>query len=471
MIVNPEQPIEDFIDNEFGTFIVHRFEERTPRFDGLIDVHRKILYAAFTWETKMKGKKRIAVSSLGSQTKIVTDYGKGEENINRVIKNECIKNLPLYKGEGSFGTRVEPEGGQARYIGVLFPSYIDALFPKLDNVYLVEYQYDEDQDRYVEPKSYNPLIPLLLVNGQQQIGVGFSNHVLPRSVKTIIDTLKAFTQGKKLNTQNWRIPIRIPHYKGEVTRVGAKKDRTWVLKGKYKWEGNTLWITEYRYDQNPYKYNEYLDELKGKGYIYSYASHSFVNTIKYEVKTLAKTRELTDKQLRKLFKLDGTVTENILEIEEVGGNSKLKIFTDETSYIKDWYYKRVEIVEQRRLWMINDYNHQIELLRSQIFYMMQVRDKEFDISKITMEKLLEYLDKTKEIIRDVDPNTKEDKGYEYITKLRITSMTKDNIERRKRKIKEYEDLRIELENTTKEKMYYDDLVNLEKELKKVGKYV
>jgi DNA gyrase/topoisomerase IV subunit A len=467
--IKKEENLENFIEEQYEEFIKDRFSERIPGFDGLIDVHRKLVYSAFTWESKLKGKRRVGVSSLGSQLKIVTDYGKGEENTYKVIKNICGYHAPLFIGEGDYPTRTEPEGAQARYIGVLFPKYIDALFPKLDNTHLVDRIWDEDEERWVEPYTYYPTIPLLLLYGQQQIGTGYSVHVLPRSVKALITTLKQFTKGNKLQSTNWRLPIHLYKYRGEINRVGAKKDRQWMLKGKYKWDGNTLVITEYRYNQNPYTYKDHLEKLKKEGWLYSYIDQSYRDTIHYEIKCLNKTRNLTDKQIRDLFLLDGTVTENIcdLDIKE----KVFRVYTDETAYIKNWYYKRLDIVKRRKQWLINMYNHEMELLKSQIYYMYQIINKKLDVTGMDTKKLMEYLEKERNIIQDIDPNTKEDRGYEYITKLRITALTVDNIARKNKKIKEMEDFIADVRKKTPEEMYYDDLDVLEKALKKEHLYV
>ena len=452
MIYKEEVTVEDFVDKEFSSFVTSRFEERIPGFDGLIDPQRKVLYTAFTVTQKMKSKKGYNVASLANHTKTATAYEKGAMNLEDVVKNQCSTRLPIFIGEGTFATKTRG-GSAARYIDVVFPKYIDILFPPIDNDVLLNYQFDENEQKYVEPTTYNPIIPLLLVNGNSQIGVGYSVDVLPRSVRTVINTLIEFTKGNKLNSTNWRIPISIPHFIGKIDRVGAKRDRQWLSKGVYRWDGNTLIITEYKYDQDHYKYVEHLEKLKREGYILSHLNESFDNDIKFTIKCLKKTRDMTDKQIRKLFMLDRSTTEQINYIN----NNTLYQFTDETTYIKHWYYERLNLVGVRKTWRLNDISHELKLLRSQIFYMYQIIDKKLDISSITMEKLLEFLRSKDEIIVDINPNTKIDKGYEYITVMRITAMTTDNIAKKKKRIKELEDEFKTLESTETTELFRNDL--------------
>jgi len=48
----------------------------------------------------------------------------------------------------------------------------------------------------VEPKYYLPILPLILINGSEGIGTGFSTIVLPHKVEDVIDFTRNRINGK-----------------------------------------------------------------------------------------------------------------------------------------------------------------------------------------------------------------------------------------------------------------------------------
>jgi DNA topoisomerase-2 len=49
----------------------------------------------------------------------------------------------------------------------------------------------------IEPETYAPIIPMVLVNGAEGIGTGFSTKIPPYNPIEIIDNLKRIMNGQK----------------------------------------------------------------------------------------------------------------------------------------------------------------------------------------------------------------------------------------------------------------------------------
>ena len=75
----------------------------------------------------------------------------------------------------------------ARYIYTFLESYVNKIFNKIDSELL---DYNDDDGQLIEPKYYTPVIPMVLVNGSEGIGTGFSTFIPNYNPVDIINWLK-----------------------------------------------------------------------------------------------------------------------------------------------------------------------------------------------------------------------------------------------------------------------------------------
>ena len=161
--------------------------------DGLKDVQRKAL-----WLMRNKGDKIKTVSLAGemisSELYVHGDASAGEAV--SMLAAPYLNNIPLIEGIGAFGTRVAPKDG----IGAPRYTYVkkskitqELVYADLDIVSL-----KENYSGQLEPKTFLPLIPLLLLNGVSGIAVGWSTDILPRKPSDIIDACISALDGKEI---------------------------------------------------------------------------------------------------------------------------------------------------------------------------------------------------------------------------------------------------------------------------------
>ena len=60
---------------------------------------------------------------------------------------------------------------------------------------MVEYQNEDNQN--IEPVHYLPILPMILINGAEGIGTGWSTMVYPHRVSDVIQIMKDRLMGKE----------------------------------------------------------------------------------------------------------------------------------------------------------------------------------------------------------------------------------------------------------------------------------
>ena len=99
-------------------------------------------------------------------------------------------NINLLVPSGQFGTRLSggKDAASPRYIFTSLSRISRYIFPEEDDILL---NYLEDDGQKIEPEFYAPILPLLLINGSQGIGTGWSTHVPSYNPEDILNYIIA----------------------------------------------------------------------------------------------------------------------------------------------------------------------------------------------------------------------------------------------------------------------------------------
>ena len=163
-------------------------------------------------------------------------------------------NLNLLMPNGQFGTRIM--GGQdsasPRYIHTELNKIVNYIYPTLDFPLL---DYNDDDGVFVEPKYYVPIIPMILVNGMNGIGTGFSTSIPMHDPIDIIKNMK-----KKINNEKYKnIGPYFRDFNGKIVKIDKNN---YLSKGKYEIiDECNLRITELPIGKWTQNYKEYLERL------------------------------------------------------------------------------------------------------------------------------------------------------------------------------------------------------------------
>ena len=140
---------------------------------------------------------------------------------------------------GQFGSRLQggKDSASERYIYTRLSPETRQIFSIEDDPIL---EYLDDDGTSVEPIYYIPIIPLILVNGGQGIGTGFSSEIQSYKLGDIISRLKQL-----MNKETLTRFTMIPYYKGFKGTVSKIDNSKFLILGCYENMGvDKIKITE-----------------------------------------------------------------------------------------------------------------------------------------------------------------------------------------------------------------------------------
>lgn len=178
---------KDFVNKELIHYsIADNFRSIPSIMDGLKPGQRKIMFACF----KRKLKQEIKVAQLAGYVAEHSAYHHGEASLCQTIVAMAqdfvgSNNINYLQPNGQFGTRMMggKEAASPRYIFTNLTELSRVLFNENDDPLL---EYIEEEGQKIEPKYYVPIIPLVLVNGAEGIGTGWSTFIPCYSPSTIV---------------------------------------------------------------------------------------------------------------------------------------------------------------------------------------------------------------------------------------------------------------------------------------------
>lgn len=181
----------DFVNKELILFSMADNMRSIPSvIDGLKPGQRKVIYACFK-RNLVKDKKVIELAGYVSEQ---TSYHHGETSLQQTIIGLAqnfvgSNNVNCLEPSGNFGSRLAggSDAASARYIYTRLSPFARRVFSPLDEPNL-EPQYEDGN--MIEPKVYAPVIPMVLVNGADGIGTGWSTQIPNFNPEDIVKNLK-----------------------------------------------------------------------------------------------------------------------------------------------------------------------------------------------------------------------------------------------------------------------------------------
>jgi DNA topoisomerase-2 len=474
--------IEDFFEQEYVVFANYRTTQRLPNYDGLIETQRKVIY---TFLNLNKVNKERTVT-LASDAMKYTHYNHGDKSMTNVINTlaaEWQNNIPLLMEDGSFGYRSNNRAADPRYTQTRIRNYLKILFNPIDNEQFIEKQYDGD-GKEVEPLSLIPILPLLIINGQTQIGVGFASKTLPRNPNTIISLIKDILQKKTKIIPNTIEPWYWC-YKGSITAVPGN-DLAWTFRGLFKrGKNNTIIIEEIPMKYDREKYIKFLNDLKEpkevkvpksklpkkkKGEttilepapkkmvskIISFKENINENDFYIEVKVDTATYNLPDDKIIDLLNLEARESEFINIINEAG--EILTEFKSLGQYLYLFIKWRLSVYIQRKDYLLREIEKDINRINAIIRFIQLVNENKINIHKQTRTQIEAQI--------EANQFEKIDNSFSYLINLKIYDLTEEKIKDYKEEIGILEKQKEKLEKQTPADLWLADIEEFEKIWKK-----
>ena len=406
--------------------------------DGLKPSQRKAIYGTLT---RGENAGLIQVERLGSVVAAATDYHHGTGSMCSTIVGMAnnyagSNNLNLFVPEGQFGSRLTAESAAHRYIETKLSPWFRALFPKADDQILEHHEVDGER---IEPKTYAPLLPMVLVNGAQGTGTGHACLIMSYNPAQVRDACLATLNGKRLKSGTLT-----PWFNGFTGTVERNTDTGQVIiTGKLEVvNSTTIKVTELPIGTYLDQYKDRLHKLEDQEFIKDYEDRSTEDGFEFIVQVPRSTTAISIEELYKKFGLISRDTENFT-VWDVDG--VLKRFESPESIIEAFVPWRLEMMEKRRQYLIADLEEQVrfanEVIRFIRFYLANVKVFRDTSKKELIEILLEN--------KFVD--------YERLLAMQIWSLTKDRIAELEKKLNDLKSELAKVKADTAADMYKREL--------------
>ena len=471
---------EEFINNDLIHFSKYDNDRSIPNLcDGLKISLRKILYSAF----KKKLNSEIKVAQFSGYVSEHSGYHHGEASLNGAIiglSQDYVgsNNINLFTPKGQFGTRLlgGKDAASERYIYTHLNQLTRLIYPEIDDALL---NYLDDDGTIVEPIYYVPIIPMILVNGTKGIGTGFSTDIMCHNPLQIISYLEA--KLKNLSILDLKTTLIEPYYRGFKGKIYSVDDnrKKYIIKGLYEIiSKDKIKITELPIGTWTQDYKEFLESLindnkvskdaktktKAKDdYIKDFIDMSTDINIEFEVtfypgilSTLLNEKhengiEGIEKYL-KLYTSQSTTNMHLF-------NSKEQLKKYETIYeiIDEYYEVRYEFYKKRKDYLISKLDNELKFLSAKAQFIQYNLDDKIDLRKKSKTQINEIMESFKFELG-------EDKSYNYLIKMPMDSVSKENVEKLMKEHGEKEAQLNEVKSNSVEQMWLKELGDLKKKL-------
>jgi DNA topoisomerase-2 len=444
--------IGDFINKELIHFSNYDNLRSIPLLaDGFKPSQRKVLYGCL----KKNLKTEMKVAQLASYVAEISSYHHGEQSLVGTIINMAqdfigSNNLNLLVPAGQMGTRLlgGKDHASGRYIFTYLTKIVDNIFKTEDQDLLV---YNEDDGETIEPKFYLPIIPMILVNGAEGIGTGFSTLIPNYDFNDIVNWYK----NKLNNKKNKELVPKFNNFKGKIIKFD---ESTYVSSGILEIIKDKIIISELPVKMWTSNYKEILEDMVTENLIKSYLNYSSDTEVHFEIKVndieeIKKLNIENDEKnlnsLMKFFKLYKTIKLSNLTLYDE--SLKLKTFNNVEAICESFYKFRLPYFEKRKELVISKYNNNIILLDNQIKFINLVKqnNKLFNMEE---KEMINFLDKNK--------IKKYDDSYDYLINMSFKQLSLENLYKLSNKIKDIKIKKKELENKSSKELWLEDLSRL-----------
>ena len=345
---------DDFINKELILFSMADNLRSIPSvMDGLKPGQRKVLYACL----KKNLTSDMKVNELAGYVSSVSAYHHGDASMNMTIVGLAqtyvgSNNVNLLEPSGNFGSRLlgGKDAASPRYIFTRLSPFARRVISTLDEPLL---QYNEDDGRPIEPVTYCPIVPMILINGADGIGTGWSTAIPNYNPVDVVNNLKR--RMGRLDGDNEEKPFETmtPWFRGwKGTAEPAGQDR-YKFNGIIRESGdNEVEITELpiRMWTDDFKgtLEDIISSAKVPSFIKDYKEFNDHKTVHFIVQMDEKhMKQSISEGLAERFKLNKTIaTSNMVAFNSQGQIHK---YENVQEILEEFYGNRMTMYTARKV--------------------------------------------------------------------------------------------------------------------------
>ena len=480
---------DDFINKELILFSMADNMRSIPSvIDGFKPGQRKVLYTCF----RRNLKRDVKVVELAGSVSGLTAYASGEASLQQTIVGLAqnfvgSNNINCLEPSGNFGSRLQ--GGQdaasARYIYTRLSPFARRIFHQSDEALLA---YNTDDGKTIEPEMYMPIVPMILINGADGIGTGWSTSIPNYKPEDVMDNLKRRMDGDSKDSMLAMTPW-FRGWGGEVEQLGEDRFK---FTGTIAETGeNEVEITELPIRTWTQDFKDRLEEIikaeKLPSFIKDYTEYNTPSKVHFIITIEEKKMKENLNKLEELFKLSKSMaTTNLVAFDAQG---RIHKYASPLDIMEEFYQVRLRYYQKRKDHLLDVMRRDLEKLTNQARFVKMIIDGKLTVSKKKKAVLVAELHKLGftrfpkvadakkegefEAVVEEDKNDSSDDAettagasdYDYLLGMAIWSLTQERVEKLNRQIGEKEEEIDVLIKKSNKDLWRSDLEDLEYEWK------
>ncbi|KAK5134560.1 DNA topoisomerase 2 [Meristemomyces frigidus] len=455
----------DFINKELILFSMADNMRSIPSvIDGLKPGQRKVMYTCF----RRNLKKDVKVVELAGSVSGLTAYSYGEKSLQDTIVGLAqnfvgSNNMNCLEPSGNFGSRLQ--GGQdaasSRYIYTRLSPFARRIFQQTDEPLLT---YNTDDGKTIEPEMYMPVVPMILINGADGIGTGWSTSIPNYKPEDVIDNLKRrMNDGGKGKDA---MLAMTPWFRGWTGETEQSRDDQYKFNGTLSITGeNQVEITELPVRMWTQDFKDKLEEIikaeKLPSFIKDYTEYNTPEKVHFIVKMEEKKMSDSEAALADLFKLSKPMaTSNLVAFDSQG---RIHKYASPLDILEEFYQVRLQAYQKRKQHMLGVMEQELQKMSNQARFVQMIIDGKLVVSKKKKSALVTELQRLNftrfpkvadakkegefEAVVDDDHADEADDGdtaagasdYDYLLGMAIWSLTQERVERLRKQIGDKEE--------------------------------
>lgn len=414
-------------------------------------------------------------------------------------------NINLLMPIGQFGSRNMggKDSASARYIFTNLHKITRILFNENDDFL---YNYLEDDGDIVEPKWYLPIIPMVLANGAEGIGTGWSTSlpcynpveiaecfkkrlevettgieekVKPESIDVENDENNAKSQTDDQDPKSIFRNLK-PWFRGFHGDIIEKSNNSFVINGKFNAvDDNIIEITELPIGKWTREYKNFLEsklESSNEDEIVIEDIKEFHsgNKVHFVIKLKeGKLQEIERTEgIEKFFKLSAILnTSNMVLFDPEG---KIKKYNNVSEIMEEFYKVRLDYYEKRKQFLIAKLLKDYEIVSNKARFINEILNQTLILNNLRKKEIINLLikknfKKISEIKKkesnpqpfeneeEQEKDSSEGNEFNYLLNMPIWTLSHEKVESLKNELKTKKNELDEMMSKTKEEMWITDL--------------
>ncbi|KAF9068525.1 DNA topoisomerase [Rhodocollybia butyracea] len=459
-----EIPYSDFVNKELILFSMADNIRSIPSMaDGLKPGQRKIMWACF----KRNLKKEIKVVQLVGYISEHAAYHHGEVSLTQTI----VGLAQDFVGSNNLNL-MNPSGGKdhasGRYINTLPMPIARAIFHPDDDALLNSQQED---NAIIEPEFYMPVVPLVLINGAEGIGTGWSTNIPGFNPVDIVANIRRLMNDEELVPMHpwWR------GFKGEIKQTSKNKYE--VCGVVTKLDETTVEITELPIHKWTQNFKAELEGMmvgeKGEGAVKNYQEHHANENVHFVIQMEAKELVKAEgKGLVEYFKLVSKVaTSNMICFDM---DSKIRRYDSPEAILEEFYPSRLAYYQKRKDHLAGQIQLVLDRLNNQARFIQMIVDKKLVVSARKKVDIIADLrnhkfqpfpkprkaaksDEAEGEVEEEEEPAGATSDFDYLLNMPIYSLTKEKIDKLRQQSGDQEQHLVTLLGKTPKDLWNADL--------------